>query len=106
MPSGITSDELRAWSSIVASDPATNAAIDEAVNTANSLIARRIIDTLSGAWPPEIHTAALIQASRIFKRRGSPEGVANFGDFGPVIVSRLDPDIEAGVSPYLKVPFA
>ena len=105
MATAITSDELRAWSGISAVDPATDAAIDEAVNSANSLIARRIIDTLSD-WPSEVHTAALIQAARLYKRRGSPEGVANFGDFGPVIVSRLDPDIEAAISPYLKVPFA
>jgi hypothetical protein len=105
MATEITSDELRAWSGIIASDSATDAAIDEAVNSANSLIDRRVISFPSG-WPSEIHTAALIQAARIFKRRGSPEGVANFGDFGPVIVSRLDPDIEADLSPFLKVPFA
>lgn len=102
----ITADELRAWSGISAVDPATDAAINEAVNSANSLIARRIVDSLSVAWPPEVHTAALIQAARYYKRRGSPEGVANFGDFGPVVVSRLDPDIEASLSPYLKVTFA
>ena len=106
MPSAITSDELRQWSGIIATDSATNAAIDEAVNYANSYIQRRIIDSLALAWPAEVHSAALIQAARIVKRRGSPEGVASFGDFGPVIVSRLDPDIEAALSPFLKVPFA
>jgi hypothetical protein len=101
----ISSDELRAWSSIVASDPGTDAALDEAVNTANSLIVRRCVDFV-GEWPSEVHTATLIQAARIYKRRGSPEGVASFGDFGPVAVSRLDPDIEADLSPFLKVTFA
>ena len=105
MATAITSDELRAWSGIIASDPATDAAIDEAVNTANSLIVRRCVSFI-GEWPSEVHTAALIQAARIYKRRGSPEGVANFGDFGPVIVSRIDPDIEANLSPYLRVAFA
>lgn len=105
MASEITPDELRAWSSIVATDDATNAAIDEAVNGANSIINRRIVATLVD-WPPEVHTAALVQAARFYKRRGSPEGVSGFGDFGPVIISRLDPDIEANLSPYLKVPFA
>lgn len=102
----ITSDEVRAWSSIVANDDATVAALNEAVATANGLIARRCVDFPSGVWPPEVHTAALIQAARIYKRRGSPEGVANFGDFGPVVVARLDPDIEADLSPFLKVTFA
>ena len=105
MATAITSDELRAWSGITAVDPATDAAINEAVNSANSLIVRRCVSFI-GEWPSEVHTAALIQAARIVKRRGSPEGVANFGDFGTVFVSRLDPDIEANLSPFLKVPFA
>lgn len=100
----ITVEELRAWSSIVANDPASDAALNESVDSANSLITRRLVDLL--IWPPEVHTAALVQAARYYKRRGSPEGVASFGDFGPVIVSRLDPDIEAALSPYLKVTFA
>lgn len=105
MATAVTSAELRAWSSIVATDAATNAAIDEAVASANSLVERRCL-TFIGEWPSEVHTAALIQASRIFKRRGSPEGVASLGDFGPVFVGRFDPDIEANLSPFLRVTFA
>lgn len=43
--------------------------------------------------PQTIRLAVLMQASRWFRRRLSPEGVAGFGDFGAVRVSRLDPDI-------------
>lgn len=103
---GVTVNELREWSGISANDDATIAALDEAVASANSLIIRRCVDFPGGTWPPEIHTAALIQASRFYKRRGSPEGVASFGDFGPVSVTRFDADIEANLSPYLRVAFA
>jgi hypothetical protein len=54
--------------------------------------------------PKAIETACIIQASRIFKRFDSPLGVAGFGDFGAVRVSRfLDPDVEQLVMPYKKM---
>lgn len=43
--------------------------------------------------PATIRLAVLMQTSRWFRRRLSPEGVAGFSDFGAVRVSRLDPDI-------------
>jgi hypothetical protein len=54
--------------------------------------------------PKAIETATIIQATRIFKRFDSPLGVAGFGDFGAVRVSRfLDPDVEQLVQPYKKM---
>jgi hypothetical protein len=64
---------------------------------------------VTGVWgwpavPKAIETATMIQASRIFKRFDSPLGVAGFGDFGAVRVSRfLDPDVEQLVMPYRKM---
>jgi hypothetical protein len=53
------------------------------------------------AVPTTIKQAAIIQASRIFKRLDSPLGVAGFGDLGVVRVSsRLDPDVAQLVEPY------
>lgn len=43
--------------------------------------------------PETIRLAVKMQASRWFRRRLSPEGVAGFGEFGAVRVTRLDPDI-------------
>jgi hypothetical protein len=103
----ITAEELRSWSAVTATDPATVDAIDEAVASANAMIERRCISALPDPWPDEVHTAALIEAARTLKRRGSPEGVAGFGgDFGLVRVSGIDPTIEANLSPWLKVPFS
>jgi hypothetical protein len=54
--------------------------------------------------PKAIEVATIIQATRIFKRYDSPLGVAGFGDFGAVRVSRfLDPDVEQLVHPYRKM---
>lgn len=105
MATAITEAEVRDWSQIVATDPATVAALTEVVAATNSLVSRRCLPFASD-WPNEVHTAALIQASRLYKRRGSPEGVSSFGDFGVVSITRFDADIEAELSPYLKVTFA
>lgn len=101
----ITVTELREWAGITASDPGTVSGITEAVNAANSLVGRRCVP-MTDPWPPEVHTAALVQAARLYKRRGSPEGFSGVGDFGPVRVAAWDPDIEANLAPYLRVAFA
>ena len=62
---------------------------------------------ITGQWgwpeiPIAVHQACLIQASRIFKRRNSPEGVTGWGsDYGPIRVTvRADPDVTAMLAPY------
>lgn len=49
--------------------------------------------------PDNLREATKMLASRLFRRRLSPEGVAGFGDFGAVRVTRVDPDIEALITP-------
>lgn len=64
---------------------------------------------VSGVWgfptvPASIMQAAIIQASRIFKRLDSPLGVAGFGEFGAVKVSNsLDPDVMVLCGPYRRL---
>jgi len=61
---------------------------------------------ITGIWgwatvPDTVQQACLLQASRVLKRRYSPEGVAGFGEFGVVrIGSRLDPDVELLLGDY------
>jgi hypothetical protein len=43
---------------------------------------------------PEVVEAELLLASRLYKRRQSPEGVAGFGDLGIIRILARDPDIE------------
>lgn len=74
--------------------------------TADSYYARadRVQITGKFGWaavPDAVKQACLMQATRIFKRRYSPEGVAGFGEFGVVrIGSRIDADVEALLQPY------
>jgi len=58
------------------------------------------------AVPVAIEQAAVLLASRIFKRNDSPGGVMGFGDIGVVRVSRIDPDIDRLIMPYKKLRFA
>ena len=52
------------------------------------------------AVPDEITEACLLLASRLFRRKDSPEGVAGFSDLGVVRVGRYDPDYDSLVGPY------
>lgn len=49
--------------------------------------------------PESVRRACLLLTARLFRRRSSPEGVAEFGDLGPIRVQRVDPDIEAMLLP-------
>lgn len=81
----------------------------------NALVRGRAIDTLfsptfqfsyrrlarvTARWgwpavPDEVEQATLLQASRLYRRKDSPEGVAGSADWGLVRVPNLDPDVKA-----------
>lgn len=67
---------------------------------------------ITGVWgwsavPPEVNSACIIQASRIFNRRQSPFGIAGSPDIGTVrLLSRLDADVEALLRPMRNVKVA
>lgn len=69
---------------------------------------RRPAVQVTAAWgwtavPSAVYEAALIKASRLFKRKNSPEGVlGGWAEFGAVRISRNeDPDVVALLSPYV-----
>jgi hypothetical protein len=55
-----------------------------------------------GTAPSPVKNACLIQASRLFKRKDSPFGVAGSVEFGSEIrlLAKLDPDVESLLRPY------
>jgi hypothetical protein len=53
------------------------------------------------AVPDDVHEAALIQASRLFKRKDSPEGIIGSAEWGVRNLSRRDPDVWALIEPYI-----
>lgn len=62
--------------------------------------------TAKGGWsavPVDVELANLIKASRLFERRSSPLGIASgLGEFGPVRITRSDPDVIDLLHPYVK----
>lgn len=63
----------------------------------------RVRITARWGWPEvpgPIVQAAQLQASRLYRRKDSPEGVAGSAEWGVTRVPRLDPDVAALVGPY------
>ena len=53
------------------------------------------------ATPTEVKQACIVLASRFYKRFDSPLGVAGFGDLGAMRVSRVDPDVQSILQPFV-----
>jgi hypothetical protein len=68
----------------------------------------RVQVTAKWGWPavPDAVTqACLIKAARLFGRKDSPQGIAGFGDFGPVRITRgEDADVVGLLNPYRRIP--
>lgn len=56
--------------------------------------------------PDEVNAAAVLRAVAIFKRKEAPYGVADFGEFGPVRITRTDPDVMDLLRPFQRVMVA
>ncbi|QJT01783.1 phage gp6-like head-tail connector protein [Streptomyces asoensis] len=64
----------------------------------------RLRVTAQFGWPTvpdDIQQAALIQATRLFKRKDSPEGIIGSAEWGVRNLSRRDPDVWALIEPYI-----
>lgn len=57
------------------------------------------------AVPAKVREATLIQATRLYGRRNSPEGVLGSADWGAVRVARVDPDVEAMLAHFVLPGF-
>jgi hypothetical protein len=69
----------------------------------------RVQVTAKWGWPaiPDVvYQATLIQAARLFHRKDSPEGVLGSAEWGPIRLSRIDPDVQALVRPLVLPSFA
>jgi len=53
------------------------------------------------AIPDDVSQACVLKAVSIFRRKDAPFGVAGFGDFGAVKISRSDPDVVGLLGPYM-----
>lgn len=69
----------------------------------------RVQVTATWGWPAVPDTvvnACLLQAAHLFRRKDTPDGLANAGDFGPIRVGRVDPDVEDLLTTYARPGFA
>jgi hypothetical protein len=57
------------------------------------------------AIPDQVVEATLIQAARLYKRKDSPEGVTASSDWGPIRVTKADPDVKALLSDFVIPAF-
>lgn len=55
------------------------------------------------AVPGGVTQAATLLAARLYRRKDSPEGVLGSSEWGAVRVSRLDPDVEGLIAPYITI---
>lgn len=56
--------------------------------------------------PVQVEEATILRAVAIFKRKDAAYGVADFGEFGPVRITRQDPDVIALLSPFQRAMVA
>lgn len=87
----ITTAELASWLKVSSTDEYMPVVV-AAVNTYVDGLATITRDP-AGAWSETTHLGALMLASRLFRRRNSPNGIESFGDSGATYVSRYDSDI-------------
>lgn len=64
----------------------------------------RVTITARWGWPAvpdEIAQAAQLLAARLYRRKDSPQGVLGSAEWGVTRVSRIDPDVEALIGPFV-----
>lgn len=54
------------------------------------------------AVPNDVNEAAILKAVALFRRKDAPFGVAGVGEFGPIRITRNDPDVRDLLGPYMK----
>jgi len=83
-------------------DPASTVdaqAMQPACDSANALAVRFRADVTTDVdgplaeWPADIDQGAILQAARLYGRRGSSAGALAFADIGVITIGRLDPDV-------------
>jgi hypothetical protein len=93
---------VRTYLGIDPASPVDQDALAAACDAANDLVTTWrpdvTIDTDGSVlpqWPARVEQASVIQAARLYGRRGSVQGVAAFADLGVSLLPRLDPDVRS-----------
>jgi hypothetical protein len=97
-----TAATLRTYLGIDPASTHDSAAMDAAVAAANDAVSMwrpDLTHTADGVpltvWAPRVDQAAIVQAARLYGRRGSVQGVAAFADLGVSLIPRIDPEVRS-----------
>lgn len=87
--------------------PWTRVALDDRDFTASSTV-QQVVVTAAWGWasvPTTIKQATLLQASRFFKRRNAPFGIAGSPDDNSEmrLLAKVDPDVAVMLRPYMRL---
>lgn len=100
MPS--TVDKLKIYLGLDPASTVDEQAMQAAVEAANDIVATWRPDLTVDddgipldAWPARAEQAAVVQAARLYGRRGSVQGIAAFADIGVSLLPRLDPEVRS-----------
>jgi len=101
MPATVAS--LKTYLGIAPASTVDEDAMSAAVAAANDLVGvyrpDLVTDPATGdplaTWAPRADQAALVQAARLYGRRGSVQGIAAFADVGISMLPRLDPEFRS-----------
>lgn len=72
----------------------------------HSISRRTLKITAKFGWsaiPADVEYATILKATSLFRRKDAPFGVAGFGDFGPVRITRKDQDVIDLLNSFVKV---
>ena len=93
---------LRTYLGIDPASSVDDAAMTAAVAAANDVVTTWRPDITLDAggqvlptWPARAEQAALVEAARLYGRRGSVQGIAAFADIGVSLLPRLDPEVRS-----------
>ena len=93
----ITPDEVAQWGAFTVPTGDDLDALTLVIEATEAHVERFYVTT--DDYSSTVELAVFMQASRLWKRRQSIDGVAAVGDFGPIRVTRIDSDISMLLEP-------
>jgi hypothetical protein len=104
----VTGSVLRPFNAVVKDRPWTELALPDTA-AVGSVFGREGSVRVTSQWgwttvPTPVKEACLLQATRLFKRRGAPFGIAGSPTDGSEmrLLAKVDPDVAVALSPYIR----
>lgn len=89
----ITRDDVQGHLGVIPAGDRDTIHLDRVVAAVTRFVERHHEPEVLAADVEDLELGAVLLAARLYARRGSPLGVASFGELGTAYVQRHDPDI-------------